>query len=87
MKKHWDNNTRPSTYVIMIDDKEAFRGKYADGMIYIKSLDNDGMISFKDDYLPEMNRVSKMAYRSLQAQRGLRREIMKLKKEIKLHDK
>lgn len=83
MKKYWDNNTKPSTYVITIDDEEAFRGNYASGMMYVKSLENNGMISFKDDYLPEMNRVSKMAYRSLCAEKELRREVFKLKKEIK----
>jgi len=83
MKKYWDHSTKPSTYVIVIDGEEAFRGNYADGMMYVKSLENDGMISFKDDYLPEMNRISKITYRALHVEKELRREIIKLKKELK----
>jgi len=83
VKKYWDHKTKPSTYVIEVDDKELFRGNYADGMMFIKSLDNDGMISFWDDYLPEMKRVSKITYRALHVEKELRREIIKLKKELK----
>jgi len=83
LNKYFDHGTSPSTYVIETGGEEVFRGNYANGMVYIKSLKNDGMISFKDDYLPEVNRISKITYRALKCEQGLRREIIKLKKEIK----
>lgn len=83
MKKYWDHSTKPSTYVIVVDDKEAFRGSYSEGIMYVRSLENDGMISFEDDFLPEWRKMSKNFFRALMCEQGLRREIIKLKKEIK----
>lgn len=83
VKKYWDHSTKPSTYVIAIDDEEAFRGSYNEGMMYVKSLENDGMISFEDDFLPEWGKMSKNLLRALMSEKGLRQEIVKLKKEIK----
>lgn len=83
MKKYWDNSTRPSTYVILIDDKEAFRGSFNEGIMYVKSLENDGMINFKEDVLPEWRKMSKNLLRALVYEQGVRREIIMLKKEIR----
>ena len=83
MKKYWDHSTKPSTYVVVVDDKAAFRGGYDQGMLFIKSLDNEGMISFKDDFIPYTDTLCKRYYRALMCEKGLRREIIKLKKEIK----
>jgi hypothetical protein len=83
IKKHWDNSTKPSTWVIERGDEELFRGAYRDGIMYLKSLGNDGMISFWDDYLPAMRDITERAYRALMTERELRREIIKLKREIK----
>ena len=83
MKKYWDHSTKPSTYVVCVTGQGAFRGTYTDGMMYIKSIKNGGMISFKDDYLPAMCRVTKRGYRALMSEKELRREIIKLKKELK----
>jgi len=52
-------------------------------MMYVKSLENDGMISFEDDFLPEWRKMSKNFLRALVSEQGLRQEIVKLKKEIK----
>ena len=83
MKKYFDHSTKPSTYVISLHTEELFRGTYTDGMMYIKSIKNDGMISFEDDYLPAIKRVTGIAYKALMSERGLRREIIKLKKQLK----
>jgi len=83
VKKYFDHSTKPSTYVIVIDDEEAFRGSYNEGIMYVKSLENDGMISFEDDFLPEWRKMSKNLLRALVSELGLRREIIKLKKELK----
>ena len=83
VKKYWDHSTKPSTYVIVMDDEEAFRGSYNEGTMYVKSLENDGMISFEDDFLPEWGKMSKNLLRALMSEQGLRQEIVKLKKEIK----
>ena len=83
MKKHWDHSTKPSTYVISLHAEELFRGTYTDGIMYIKSVKNDGMISFEEDYLPAMKRVTGIAYRALMAEKKLRREIFKIKQELK----
>ena len=83
MKKFWDHSTEPSTYVVVIDGKEEFRGGYDQGMMFIKSLKNDGMISFEEDFMPYASTLCKRYYRALMCERELRREIIKLKKEIK----
>ena len=83
MKKYWDHSTKPSTYVVSLHTEELFRGTYTDGMMYIKSIKNNGMISFEDDYLPAMCKVTKRGYRALMSEKELRREIIKLKKELK----
>ena len=95
MKKYWDHKTSPSTFVIMrpmgkgkyTEWKEVFRGTYDDGMMYIKSLDNSGMISFRDDYIPAMQKIRKHSQNGYALERDLRRQIIKLKKEIKLIEK
>ena len=83
MKKYFDHSTKPSTYVISLHEEELFRGTYTDGMMYIKSIENDGMISFKDDYLPTIKRVTGIAHRAMTSEKELRREIIKLKKQLK----
>ena len=83
MKKYWDHSTKPSAYVITIDNEEAFRGSYNEGMMYVKSLENDGMINFKEDVLPEWRKMSKNLLRAMVYEQGVRREIITLKKEIK----
>jgi len=83
MKKRWDHGTKPSTYIVSLNEEELFRGTYTNGMMYIKSLKNDGMISFKDDYLPAVCNSTKRAYRALKAEKELRREVLKLNKELK----
>ena len=49
VKKYWDHSTKPSTWVVKDDEKELFRGSYINGVMYLKSLESDGMISFKDN--------------------------------------
>lgn len=83
MKKYWDHSTKPSTYVVSFEGAVGFVGNYKDGMMYIKSLENKGMISFEEDYLPAMQVTTKRAYRALMVEKELRRDIMKLKKELK----
>ena len=83
VKKYWDHSTKPSTWVIEDDEEELFRGSYVNGVMYLKSLESDGMISFKDDYLPVVCQITKRSYRSMLSEKELRREIFKLKKEIK----
>lgn len=83
MKKYWNHSTKPSTYVVSIEGAVGFTGNYKDGMMYIKSLENKGMISFEEDYLPAMQVTTKRAYRALMVEKGLRRDIIKLKKELK----
>ncbi len=83
MKKYWDHSTKPSTYVVVIDDKEAFRGGYDQGMLFIKSLQNDGAISFDEDFMPYASTLCNRYYRALMCEKELRRNIIKLKKEIK----
>ena len=91
MKKYWDHRTSPSTYVIArligrgkySDWKEVFRGTYDDGMMYLASLDQGGMINFQNDYIPAMEKLRKHCQNGYALERTLRREIIKLKKEIK----
>ena len=82
IKKYWDHSTKPSTYVVCVSEREPFRGSYVDGILYIKSLDNGGMISFQHDYIPSAAKIKKTAYRALMVEKQLRREIIKLKKQI-----
>ena len=91
MKKYWDHRTSPSTYVIArligrgkySNWKEVFRGTYDDGMMYLASLDQGGMINFQNDYIPAMEKLRKHCQNGYALERTLRREIIKLKKEIK----
>lgn len=83
MKRYWDHSTKPSTWVIKEGEEEVFRGNYRNGVMYLKSLENDGMISFENDYLPAMKEVTKITYRLLRCEQETRREIIKLRKEIK----
>ena len=83
MKKYWDHSTKPSCYVIRENDIEVFRGTYDDGMMYIRSLQCSGMISFKNDYIPAMEKLRKHCQNGYALEKDLRRQIIKLKKEIK----
>ena len=91
IKKYWDHNTSPSTYVInrqvgrgkYSEWKEVFRGTYDDGMMYLISLDRGGLISFQSDYLPAMEKLRKHCRNGYALEKDLRRQIIKLKKEIK----
>ena len=91
MKKYWDHRTSPSTYVIArligrgkySDWKEVFRGTYDDGMMYLASLDQGGMINFQNDYIPAMEKLRKHCQNGYALVRTLRREIIKVNIEIK----
>jgi len=91
IKKYWDHKTSPSTYVInrqmgrgkYSEWKEVFRGTYDDGMMYLISLDRGGLISFQSDYLPAMEKLRKHCKNGYALEKDLRRQIIKLKKEIK----
>lgn len=83
IKKYWKHDGPPSHYHVEVDGELAFRGNYNQAMVFIKSLDADGMISFKDDFMPYVDALSKRYYRALMCERELRREIIKLKKELK----
>jgi hypothetical protein len=83
LKKYWDHSTKPSTYVISFEGAVGFVGNYENGMMYIKSLENKGMISFQDDFLPYSQAIVNRYYRALMCEKDLRRQIIKLKKEIK----
>ena len=83
IKKYWSHDGPPSHYHVEVDGELDFRGGYDQGMLFIKSLDNEGMISFKDDFIPYTDTLCKRYYRALMCEKELRREIIKLKKEIK----
>lgn len=83
MKKYWDHSTSPSTYVVCVTGQAAFRGSYDQGIMFIKSLENDGMINFEEDFMPYANTLCKRYYRALMCEKELRRNIIKLKKELK----
>lgn len=83
IKKFWDHSASPSQWVIKRGDSEIFRGTFDDGVLFLKSLDNGGMINFKGDYLPAMQKLRKYCQRGFKLERELRREILKLKKENK----
>ena len=51
MKKFWDHSASPSQWVIKKNEVEIFRGTFNDGLIFLRSLDNGGMISFENDYI------------------------------------
>ena len=94
METHWDHSSKPSTFVV--SDKvgkgkysqaqKLFRGNYRDGIMFIKSREMGGMVSFAEDYLPAMQIATKRAYEALVTQKQLRQEIIKLKKQIRLKD-
>jgi len=52
-------------------------------MMYIRSLQCSGMISFKNDYIPAMEKLRKHCKNGYALEKTLRREIIKLKKELK----
>jgi hypothetical protein len=81
--KFWDHGTSPSTYCIKHEGDIVFRGAYSDGMLFIKASKNGGKIDFIDDYIPAMRKLKKTCYRALMVEKELRREIIKLKKELK----
>ena len=83
MKKYWDHSASPSQWVIKKGEYELFRGTFDDGVIFLRSLDNGGMISFKDDYIPAMQKLRKYCQKGFALEKDLRRQIIKLKKENK----
>ena len=83
MKKYWDHSASPSQWVIKKNETELFRGTFDDGVIFLRSLDNGGMISFKNDYIPAMQKLRKYCQRGFTLEKQLRRDIIKLKKENK----
>ena len=83
MKKYWDHRASPSQWVIKEKDREVFRGTFNDGQVFLKSLENAGMISFENDCIPAMEKLRKYCQRGYKCEQTLRREIIKLKKEIK----
>ncbi len=83
VKKYWDHSASPSQWVVKRGDSEIFRGTFDDGVLFLKSLDSGGVINFKDDYLPAMQKLRKYCQRGFKLERELRREILKLKKENK----
>jgi len=80
-KKFWDHSASPSQWVIKKNETELFRGTFDDGVIFLRSLDNGGMISFKNDYIPAMQKLRKYCQRGFALEKQLRRDIIKLKKE------
>ena len=83
IKKYWKHDGHPSHYHVEVDGELAFRGNYDQGIMFIKSLESDGMISFKDDFLPYSQTIGKRYYRALMCEKDLRRQIIRFKKEIK----
>ena len=84
MKKYWDHSASPSQWVIKKGEYELFRGTFDDGVIFLRSLDNGGMISFKNDYIPAMQKLRKYCQKGFALEKDLRRQIIKLKKENKV---
>ena len=82
-KKYWKHDGPPSHYHVEVDGELAFRGNYSQGIMFIKSLGRDGMVSFEGDFLPYSKAISERYYRALMCEKDLRREIIKLKKENK----
>ena len=82
-KKYWKHDGPPSHYCVEVDGEIAFTGNYNQSMMFIKSLESDGMVSFEEDFLPYSEDIAKRYYRALMCERDLRREIIKLKKEFK----
>jgi len=83
MKKFWDHSVSPSQWVIKKKGAEIFRGTFDDGVIFLRSLDNGGMISFKNDYTPAMQKLRKYCQKGFALEKQLRRDIIRLKKELK----
>ena len=81
--KYWKHDGPPSHYHVEVDGELAFRGNYDQGMMFIKSLENNGMVSFEEDFLPYSKAIGERYYRALMCEKNLRREIIKLKKELK----
>ena len=82
-KKYWDHSVSPSQWVIKRKEVEVFRGTFDDGVIFLRPLDNGGMISFKNDYIPAMQKLRKYCKKGFALEKQLRRDIIKLKKELK----
>ena len=83
MKKFWDHSASPSQWVIKKEESELFRGTFDDGQVFLKSLENSGMISFENDYIPAMQKLRKYCRKGFALEKQLRRDIIKLKKELK----
>tara|TARA_A100001201_G_scaffold127172_2_gene111815 strand:+ start:573 stop:845 length:273 start_codon:yes stop_codon:yes gene_type:complete len=84
IKKFWDHSASPSQWVIKKEEVELFRGTFDDGVVFLRSLDNGGMISFKNDYIPAMQKLRKYCQKGFALEKDLRRQIIKLKKENKV---
>ena len=84
IKKFWDHSASPSQWVIKKGESELFRGTFDDGVVFLRSLDNGGMISFKNDYIPAMQKLRKYCQKGFALEKDLRRQIIKLKKENKV---
>ncbi len=84
IKKFWDHSVSPSQWVIKKEEVELFRGTFDDGVVFLRSLDNGGMISFKNDYIPAMQKLRKYCQKGFALEKDLRRQIIKLKKENKV---
>ena len=82
-KKYWKQDGPPSHYCVEVDGEVAFTGGYDQGIMFVKSLENDGMVSFEEDFLPYSKSIVERYYRALMCEKDLRREIIKLKKELK----
>jgi len=83
MKKYFDHSTKPTTYCIEYEGDVVFRGTYADGILFVKASENGGKIDFLEDYIPAMRKLRKYCQRGFKCERELKRQIIKLKKEIK----
>tara|TARA_Y100000401_G_C8137405_1_gene133163 strand:- start:58 stop:345 length:288 start_codon:yes stop_codon:yes gene_type:complete len=83
VKKFWDHSVSPSQWVIKKGESELFRGTFDDGVIFLRSLDNGGMIRFKEDYIPAMQKLRKYCQKGFALEKQLRRDIIRLKKELK----
>ena len=83
VKKFWDHSASPSQWVIKKGESELFRGTFDDGVIFLRSLDNGGMIRFKEDYIPAMQKLRKYCQKGFALEKQLRRDIIRLKKELK----
>ena len=71
IQKYWKHDGPPSHYCVEVDGEVAFTGSYNQGMMFIKSLENDGMISFEEDFyaLYSEHFIAKRYYRALMCEK------------------